>query len=109
MPNEASLSPLGSALPMFGSVRIEPVLGYNSFDVRRYKEFLQMAAGESEPLQPRQGLFGFPISDVFPIVHKSLLDLLGTKYLVQPHQSQSAGFRSGGARNRCILATRRGL
>ncbi|HEV8061312.1 MAG TPA: hypothetical protein VGP68_15645 [Gemmataceae bacterium] len=86
VPNEASLAPLGSALPMFGSVRIEPVLGYNSFDVRRYKEFLQMVAGETEPLQPRQGLFGFPISDVFPIAHKSLLDLLGTKYLLQPHQ-----------------------
>ncbi len=45
-----------------------------------------MVAGETEPLLPRQGLFGFPLSDVFPIVHKSLLDLLGTKYLLQPHQ-----------------------
>ena len=86
VPDAASLTPLGSALPMFGSVRIEPILGYNSFDVRRYKELLQMVAGEAEPLQPRSGLFGFPISDVFPVVHKSLLDLLGTEYLIQPYR-----------------------
>ena len=85
VPDAASTTPLGSALPMFGSVRVEPILGYNSFDVRRYKELLQMVAGETEPLQPRKGLFGFPISDVFPIAHKSLLDLLGTKYLIQPY------------------------
>jgi hypothetical protein len=87
VPDAASTTPLGSALPMFGSVRVEPILGYNSFDVRRYKELLQMIAGETEPLQPRSGLFGFPISDVFPIAHKSLLDLLGTKYLIQPYQT----------------------
>ena len=85
VPDAASVTPLGSALPMFGSVQVEPVLGYNSFDVRRYKEFLQMVAGETEPLQPRRGIFGFPISDVFPIVHKSLLDLLGARYVIQPY------------------------
>ncbi len=84
VPGEASISPLGSALPMFGNVRIEPVLGYNSFDIKRYKQLLQMVIGETEPLQPRQGAFGFPITDLFPIVHKSLLDLLGTRYLTQP-------------------------
>jgi hypothetical protein len=85
---EGSISPLGSAWPMFGSVKIEPVLGYNSFDVKRYKQLLQMVIGETEPLQPRRGAFGFPITDVFPIEHKSLLDLLGTRYLTQPNQPQ---------------------
>jgi hypothetical protein len=86
VPGDASLAPLGSALPMFGKVQVEPILGYNSFDLRRYKELLQMVLAEREPLQPRRGEFGFPISDVFPIVHKSVLDLLGTKYLTQPNK-----------------------
>jgi hypothetical protein len=85
---EGSISPLGSAWPMFGNVKIEPVLGYNSFDVKRYKQLLQMVIGETEPLQPRRGAFGFPITDVFPIEHKSLLDLLGTRYLTQPNPPQ---------------------
>jgi hypothetical protein len=81
---EGSISPLGSAAPMFSSVKIEPVLGYNSFDVKHYKQLLQMVTAETEPLQPRRGFFGFPITDIFPIEHKVFLDLLGTKYLLQP-------------------------
>ena len=69
---------------MLGAVEIEPVLGYNSFDVRRYREYLQFVQGEDKPLRPRTSIFGFPIVDTFPIRNVALLDLLGTRYLLQP-------------------------
>jgi hypothetical protein len=80
----ASSKPLGSALPQLGGVQIEPVLGYNSFDVRRYKEYLQFILDQDFPVQPRQGIFGYPIVADFPIRNKSLLDLLGTRFVLQP-------------------------
>jgi hypothetical protein len=84
LPGFPSSSPLGSALPLLGGLELEPVLGYNSFDVRRYKEYLQFILDEDRPLRPRQGPFGFPVVSTFPIKNKVLLDLLGTRYLLQP-------------------------
>jgi hypothetical protein len=84
LPGQPSSVPLGAALPMLGSVEIEPVLGYNSFDVRRYKEYLQFITDEDKDVRPREGLFGFPISDTFPLRNQHLVDLLGTRYLLQP-------------------------
>jgi hypothetical protein len=88
LPGLPSSAPLGAALPMLGPVQIEPVLGYNSFDVRRYKEFLQFIADEDYPIRPREGLFGFSVSDAFPIRNKTLLDLLGVRYLLQPRDAR---------------------
>src|SRR5262249_15170267 len=84
LPDEPSSTPLGAALPMLGGIEIEPVLGYNSFDVRRSKEYLQFITNRDEPLRPRVGVFGFPIVAPFPVRNKPLLDLLGTRYLLQP-------------------------
>jgi hypothetical protein len=84
---QPSSAPLGAALPMFGNIEIEPVLGYNPFDLRRYKEFLQFIMDEDQPIRPRDGIFGYPIVQGFPIRNKSLLDLLGTRYLLQPSTS----------------------
>lgn len=75
-------APLGAALPMFANIEIEPVLGYNPFDLRRYKEFLQLIMNEDRPIRPREGIFGYPIVQGFPLANKVLLDLLGTRYLL---------------------------
>jgi len=81
---QPSSAPLGAALPMFASVKLEPVLGYNPFDLRRYKEFLQFIMDGDRPVRPHEGIFGYPIVQGFPIINKSLLDLLGTRYLLHP-------------------------
>jgi hypothetical protein len=84
VPGEPSSNPLGSAVSMLGGVELEPMLGYNSFDVRRYKEYLQWLLDADEEIRPRSGLFGYPITNSFPIENKSLLDLLGVRFLIQP-------------------------
>jgi len=84
LPGFPSSSPLGPALPMIGAVQIEPVLGYNSFDVRRYKEYLQFIMNRDEVITPRSEPFGFPIIGAFRIQEKDLFDLLGTRFVVEP-------------------------
>jgi hypothetical protein len=79
---EPSASPLDPALPLL--LEIESLRGYNSVDVRRYKEYLQFIMDDDQPVRPRHGPFGFPILANFRIENKSLLDLLGTRYLLQP-------------------------
>jgi hypothetical protein len=86
---QPSSAPLGAALPMFGHIQIEPVLGYNPFDLRRYKEFLQFIMDEDNPIRPRAGIFGYPIIQGFPIRNKSLLDLLGARYTLEPDDGSS--------------------
>jgi len=84
-----SSSPLGPALPMFGNIQLEPVLGYNSFDVLRYKEYLQFVVDKDDAIAPRSKPFGYPIIDLFPIRNKVFLDLLGTRFLLQPCRSEA--------------------
>jgi hypothetical protein len=79
---EPSASPLDPALPLL--LEIESLRGYNSVDVRRYKEYLQFITDDDRPMRPRQGPFGFPILANFRLENKSLLDLLGVRYLLQP-------------------------
>jgi hypothetical protein len=83
LPGLPSSAPLGAALPFVANVEIEPVLGCNPLDLRRYKEFLQFIMDEDAPIRPRVGIFGYPIVQAFPIRNKSLLDLLGTRYLLE--------------------------
>ena len=83
--NSAS-TPLGGGAPLALTERMEPVRGYNPLDIFRYKEYLQFISDEDEPLRPLEGTLMFPIIGNFPIVNKSLLDLLGTRYLVQPSE-----------------------
>ena len=40
---------------MLGKVQLEPVLGYNSFDVHRYKEYLQFVLDKDDAIAPRSG------------------------------------------------------
>jgi hypothetical protein len=79
---EPSISPLNPGLALVE--RVEAVRGYNSLDVRRTKEYLQMIAGGDGPVQPRTRPFGFPILADFPIKERPLLDLLGVRFLLQP-------------------------
>jgi hypothetical protein len=104
---EPSMSPADPALPL--RLEVESLRGYNSVDVRRYKEYLQLIAGDDRPVRPRQGLFGFPILANFPIENKSLLDLLGTPP-IQPasrrvvHSRQRAN--RAGTRHGAVLEDR---
>src|SRR5207244_1170178 len=70
---EPADSPLDPALPML--LEIESLRGYNSVDVRRYKEYLQFITDEDRPLRPREAPFGFPIMANFPVKNRPLLDL----------------------------------
>lgn len=87
-PNYPSTGPLGVSLPPLGPVALEPVLGYNTFDVRRYREYLQFIAGLDEPVRPRQSFVGYPIVEPFRIENKPLLDLLGVRYAFVPADPQ---------------------
>jgi hypothetical protein len=91
-PNEPSVTPLTPGLALIE--RIEPVRGYNSLDVLRYKEYLQMIAGRDDQVVPRSGPLGFPVLGYFPVKNKPLLDLLGVRYLLQPADAplDSAGW-----------------
>jgi hypothetical protein len=79
---EPGVTPLNPGLAMVEG--IEPVRGYNSLDVQRFKEYLQLTTGKDDPVLPRTRPFGFPILVAFPIKNKPLLDLLGVRYLLQP-------------------------
>ena len=91
-PNEPSVTPLTPGLAMVD--RLEPIRGYNSLDVLRFKEYLQMMTGRDDPIRPREGPLGFPVLGYFPVKNKPLLDLLGVRYLLQPAEAplDSAGW-----------------
>jgi hypothetical protein len=95
LPGKPADAPLGAALPLLGDNQLEAILGYNSFDVRRYKEFLQFIHGEDRPLLPRDGIFGYPIIADFTIENQHLLDLLNVRYLLQP-AGKSRSFENEG-------------
>jgi hypothetical protein len=69
-------TPFAFALPILN--RVDPIRGYNPLDIRRYKEFVQFISDRDEAVSPANGIGNFPI------VNKALLDLLGTRYLLQP-------------------------
>jgi hypothetical protein len=79
---------LGFAQPLLGGVEVEPVHGFNSLDVCRFKEYLQFAADEDRPLRTNGGTFGYAILPQFPVRNPVLLDLLGTRYVVQPRDTE---------------------
>jgi len=76
VPEHGERSALGLALPII--YRLEPLRGYNPIDIHRYKEYIQFISDRDEPVPPGNGIPNFPM------VNKSLLDLLAVRYLVQP-------------------------
>ncbi|MCS6851005.1 MAG: YfhO family protein [Gemmataceae bacterium] len=77
-------SPLGTGAHLALRYRLEPVRGYNSFDILAYKEYLAAIAGHTGPLRPFESDLTFPDVGNVPVVRKPLLDQLGVRYLVQP-------------------------
>jgi hypothetical protein len=69
-------TPLGFAQPLLR--HIEAVRGLNPIDVRRYTKYLQFIADQDEPVVAGGGVVNFEVKN------RPLLDLLGTRYLVQP-------------------------
>ena len=76
VPEHVERRALGLALPII--YRLEPLRGYNPIDIHRYKEYIQFISDRDEPVPSGNGIPNFPM------VNKSLLDLLAVRYLVQP-------------------------
>jgi hypothetical protein len=72
------LSPLGCGAPVAVNDGLYPVRGYNPLDNFRYKTYLRMVSGCSVPTAPCE------VVDGFPLANRSLLDLLGVRYLLWP-------------------------
>lgn len=82
-------TPLGSGAPMALLYSIEAVRGYTPLDVLRFKEYLCFIGDSDRPLRAFEQTPGFeqtltfPVIGNFPIENRALLDLLGTRYLLQ--------------------------
>ena len=84
-------APLGTGAPLALVAEVEAVRGYSPLDVLRYREYLQFIAGEDRPLRVLDSPFTYPVLGDFPVKNRSLLDLLGVRYLLQPEQEVPAG------------------
>ncbi|MBI1915122.1 MAG: YfhO family protein [Planctomycetes bacterium] len=72
----------GAAMALIGQV--EAVRGYSPLDVLRYREFLQFIADRDDALGALDSTFTHPVSDNSDLKNRSLLDLLGVRYLLLP-------------------------
>jgi hypothetical protein len=76
--------PLGGGAALARVHRLESLRGYNPLDYRRYKQYLSFVGGNAEPLVAMEGPLTYPVLGDFPVAHKKLLDLLNTRWLLQP-------------------------
>ena len=76
VPGHQSSTPLGPAVA--GRLGLATVRGYNPLDLVRFKEYLALVSEPVPVRNPYNGLINAYIK------HKSLLDLLGVRFLVQP-------------------------
>ncbi len=76
LPDHSSSTPLGPAVS--SELRLSQVRGYNPLDLARFKDYLRIVA---DPVPVEHLMNG--LSNV-PILHPSMLDLLGVRFLVQP-------------------------
>jgi hypothetical protein len=84
-PEHPGQTPLGAGAPLAMLQGLEAVRGYNPMDSLRYKEYLQFIGGEDRPLRPLEDPLTYPVMGELPhIRNRSLLDLLGVRYLLQP-------------------------
>jgi hypothetical protein len=82
-PGFGPASPLGTGAPLAVLAEIEPLRGYKSLDILRYKEFLQLLGDRDGPLRAASGLTLPGVTD-FPVTNKALLDLIGARWLLVP-------------------------
>jgi hypothetical protein len=87
LPVRPAHTPLGEGAPMAMMHGIEPVRGYNPMDLLRYKEYLQFIGDEDRPLVPLRDTLTYPVMGDLPAIrNKTLADLLGVRYLLQPSE-----------------------
>ena len=65
--------------------------GYSPLDTLRYREYLQFIASEDKPLRALDSPFSYPLLGDVPVKNRSLLDLLGVRYLLQPGDQPPPG------------------
>ncbi len=80
-------SALGSGCPLGPTYGLETIGGYNPLDVHRYRDYLQLMADDATPVRAFDRPFGHPILLSIPVRNKTLADLLGVRYLLQPRDS----------------------
>lgn len=85
--NEAGITftgsgPIGLTLPLITG--LEPVRGWHSIDVLRYKEYLAFISDRNKPFGQKDVVINFPI------INKQLLDALSVRYIVQPSDPEFA-------------------
>ena len=84
-------APLGTGAPLALIAEVEAVRGYSPLDTLRYREYLQFIAGEDKPLRALDSPFTYPLLGDFPVKKRTLLDLLGVRYLLQPGDERPPG------------------
>ncbi len=84
-------TPLGSGSPLALIHGVDSVRGYSPLDVRRYREFLQLIADEDRPLGALDSTFTYPVIASFPLKNRTLLDLLGVRFLLLPASEKPPG------------------
>jgi hypothetical protein len=77
-------SPLGRGAPLAFSLGLQPLRGYSPIDIARYKMFLQFIGDSDQPLVALRDHLAFPIVCNVTVRNASLLNLLGTRWLLMP-------------------------
>jgi Bacterial membrane protein YfhO len=76
-------TPLGLGAPLAQRYELQPLRGFNPIDVRRYKEYLQFVFSDKDAeMTALENPYSHPVLLSFPIRNRSLLDLLGTRYVL---------------------------
>ena len=78
-------SPLGRGAGSALALGIDTLRGYNPIDLARYKMFLQFLGDTDRPLVALRDHLAYPIVCNVTVKNASLLDLLGTRYLLMPN------------------------
>jgi len=89
-------TPLGKGAPMALMAGIESLRGYNPIDLLRYKEYLQFIMDEDKELRPFSHPLAYPVIGDIDIRNRSLLNLLGVRYLLWPMPAPADGNRVPG-------------
>tara|TARA_R110002049_G_scaffold27321_2_gene94230 strand:+ start:432113 stop:434437 length:2325 start_codon:yes stop_codon:yes gene_type:complete len=83
-------TPLGTGVPLALLHQLEPVRGYNSFDLASYRRYLKRIGGDDTQLRPLEDAWTFPLIGDFPIADQMRIDLLGVRYMIAPHDAELA-------------------
>ena len=79
---ESYAAPLGTGMPLALLHRLEPVRGYNSFDLASYRSYLKRISGDDSPLHVFEDTWTYPLIGDFPIDDMRLVNLLGVRFMI---------------------------